>query len=311
MPVREGKLQCSTCHNVHGSTNVKLLRKGDSISELCTSCHAEKRGPFLWEHAPSRDGCTTCHDPHGSANERMLVAKAPLLCQRCHVGTRHPSTIYDAALVGVGSNPSVRVYARSCVTCHWPSGSNHPAASGSFDEDDAHANPWTLIATLIAGVRLLPAQTAEAPKVERHGGLRRGTTGNGDLAHERHRDMSDGLSADHRDIPRRWPVDFTGQNVGRADQRLRGTIQQQGRVAQGLWDQIPMLMSNTTQTLFIEDLGVPHPSSRSTTRFSARCTSVAALSGLFDMNGGVFETSSGAASDRAARMPRTVSLSTA
>jgi len=128
MPVREGKLQCSTCHNVHGSTNVKLLRKGDSVSELCTSCHADKRGPFLWEHAPSRDGCTTCHDPHGSANERMLVAKPPLLCQRCHVSTRHPSTIYDAALVGAGSNPSVRVYARSCVTCHSAiHGSNHPS----------------------------------------------------------------------------------------------------------------------------------------------------------------------------------------
>jgi DmsE family decaheme c-type cytochrome len=128
MPVREGKLQCSTCHNVHGSTNVKLLRKGDSISELCTSCHADKRGPFLWEHAPSRDGCTTCHDPHGSSNERMLVAKPPLLCQRCHIGTRHPSTIYDAALVGAGSNPSIRVYARTCVTCHSAiHGSNHPS----------------------------------------------------------------------------------------------------------------------------------------------------------------------------------------
>ena len=45
MPVREGKLQCTTCHNVHGTTNVRLLRKGDSVGELCTSCHAEKRGP--------------------------------------------------------------------------------------------------------------------------------------------------------------------------------------------------------------------------------------------------------------------------
>jgi DmsE family decaheme c-type cytochrome len=124
MPVREGKLQCTTCHNTHGSTNVKLLRKGDSVSELCTSCHAEKRGPFLWEHAPARDGCTTCHDPHGSANDRMLVARTPMLCQRCHVSTRHPSTIYDAALI----NTSVRVYARSCVTCHAAiHGSNHPS----------------------------------------------------------------------------------------------------------------------------------------------------------------------------------------
>jgi DmsE family decaheme c-type cytochrome len=128
MPVREGKMTCSTCHNPHGSTNVRLLRKGDSISELCTSCHADKRGPYLWEHAPSRDGCTTCHDPHGTSNERMLVAKPPILCQRCHVSTRHPSTIYDAGLVGAGANPNVRVYGRSCVTCHSAiHGSNHPS----------------------------------------------------------------------------------------------------------------------------------------------------------------------------------------
>ncbi|HXT68775.1 MAG TPA: DmsE family decaheme c-type cytochrome [Vicinamibacterales bacterium] len=128
MPLREGKMQCTSCHNVHGTTNVKLLRKGDSVAELCTSCHADKRGPFLWEHAPSRDGCVTCHDPHGSSNERMLVAKPPILCQRCHVGTRHPSTVYDAATVGAGATPSVRIYGRTCVSCHSAiHGSNHPS----------------------------------------------------------------------------------------------------------------------------------------------------------------------------------------
>jgi DmsE family decaheme c-type cytochrome len=128
MPVREGKMQCSTCHSPHGSTNVKLLRKGDSIGDMCVSCHTEKRGPFLWEHAPGRDGCVTCHDPHGSSNERMLVAKPPILCQRCHVGTRHPSTIYDAALIGASPTASARVFARSCVTCHSAiHGSNHPS----------------------------------------------------------------------------------------------------------------------------------------------------------------------------------------
>jgi DmsE family decaheme c-type cytochrome len=128
MPVREGKMECTTCHNVHGTTNVRLLRKGDSVAELCTSCHADKRGPYLWEHPPGRDGCTTCHDPHGSSNERMLVAKPPILCQRCHVAMRHPSTIYDAALVGAGANPNIRIFARSCVTCHANiHGSNHPS----------------------------------------------------------------------------------------------------------------------------------------------------------------------------------------
>ncbi len=128
MPLREGKMDCSTCHNPHGTTNVRLLRKGDSIAELCSSCHADKRGPYLWEHAPTRDGCAVCHDPHGSSNDRMLVAKPPLLCQRCHVATRHPSTIYDGALIGAAPTPSVRIYARSCVTCHSNiHGSNHPS----------------------------------------------------------------------------------------------------------------------------------------------------------------------------------------
>jgi DmsE family decaheme c-type cytochrome len=65
MPVREGSLACSSCHNPHGSQNVRLLKVGTTIDESCTSCHAEKRGPFLWEHAPVANACVTCHDPHG------------------------------------------------------------------------------------------------------------------------------------------------------------------------------------------------------------------------------------------------------
>lgn len=127
MPVREGKLQCMTCHNVHGSQNVKLLRAGTTVNESCTSCHSEKRGPFLWEHAPVRESCVTCHDPHGSSNDRMLVAKAPMLCQRCHVSTRHPATIYDNAAARVGNN---RMVGRACVNCHSNiHGSNHPSGA--------------------------------------------------------------------------------------------------------------------------------------------------------------------------------------
>ena len=127
MPVREGKMECSSCHNPHGSTNVRLLKTGNTINEACSSCHAEKRGPFLFEHAGvSGESCATCHDPHGSNNDRMLVAKLPFLCQRCHNHTRHPSTIYDNKVV----NSSNRLFSRSCVTCHSAiHGSNHPAGS--------------------------------------------------------------------------------------------------------------------------------------------------------------------------------------
>jgi len=127
MPVREGKMTCTSCHNPHGTTNVRMLSTGNWINETCTGCHAEKRGPFLWDHAPVRQACSTCHDPHGSNNDRMLVAKLPMLCQRCHIGTKHPSTIYDGNQLAKSSN---RLIGRGCVNCHAQiHGSNSPAGN--------------------------------------------------------------------------------------------------------------------------------------------------------------------------------------
>ena len=116
MPVREGKMTCSSCHNVHGSVNVKLLRVGTTVDQSCTSCHTEKRGPFLWEHAPVVDSCTTCHDSHGSNNDRMLVAKLPFLCQRCHVTSRHPPTVYEGFTLQNSSNAN-KMFGKACANC--------------------------------------------------------------------------------------------------------------------------------------------------------------------------------------------------
>jgi len=130
MPVREGKMNCTSCHNPHGSiSNVKLLKVGSSVAEACMSCHTEMRGPMLYEHGPVKENCATCHDPHGSSNDRMLVVRMPMLCQRCHIATRHPSNIYDNNAITV--NKSNRMFGRSCVNCHSNiHGSNHP--SGQF-----------------------------------------------------------------------------------------------------------------------------------------------------------------------------------
>jgi DmsE family decaheme c-type cytochrome len=127
MPVREGKLSCSSCHNVHGAQNVKLLKVGGTVNESCVSCHAEKRGPFLWEHAPVVESCTICHDPHGTNNDRMLLAKRPFLCQRCHVTSRHPPTVYEGYLLNNGTGAD-RITGRSCAICHQQiHGSNAPS----------------------------------------------------------------------------------------------------------------------------------------------------------------------------------------
>lgn len=126
MPVREGKMSCSSCHNTHGSSNVKMLKQGTTADQACTSCHTEKRGPVLWEHAPVANSCTTCHDAHGSNNDRMLVAKAPFLCQRCHVTSRHPPTVYNGYTIGTSQNAN-KITGRNCMNCHQQiHGSNSP-----------------------------------------------------------------------------------------------------------------------------------------------------------------------------------------
>ncbi len=127
MPVREGKMECTSCHSPHGSTNVRMLKVGNWINESCTSCHAEKRGPYLWEHAAGRENCTSCHDPHGSNNDRMLVSKVPMLCQRCHISSGHPPVVYDTTQINAASN---RAVGRGCVNCHSQiHGSNSPAGN--------------------------------------------------------------------------------------------------------------------------------------------------------------------------------------
>ena len=125
MPLAEGKMECTTCHNPHGSTNVRMLKSATGSTRA--ACRATRRsgGPFLFEHAAGRESCVSCHDPHGSSNDRLLVAKLPMLCQRCHIGTRHPSTIYDNLSI---QSKSVRIVDRGCVNCHSQiHGSNHPS----------------------------------------------------------------------------------------------------------------------------------------------------------------------------------------
>ncbi len=118
MPMREGKIVCSDCHNPHGSTTEALLRT-DTVNDTCYKCHAEKRGPFLFEHAPVRENCLNCHDPHGSINEFSLKMSRPRLCYECH-------TIGHTQ---AGPNSQFTM-GRACQNCHTMiHGSNSPAGA--------------------------------------------------------------------------------------------------------------------------------------------------------------------------------------
>lgn len=124
MPLREGKMTCSSCHNPHGTPTPKLL-KTTSVNETCYTCHAEKRGPFLWEHPPVMESCTNCHDAHGSNHEKMLNLPKSRVCQQCHDETRHPT---NPQRVAGGTRT---LFGRACTNCHFNvHGSNHPSGNG-------------------------------------------------------------------------------------------------------------------------------------------------------------------------------------
>jgi DmsE family decaheme c-type cytochrome len=82
-PVRQGLVSCTDCHDPHGSDGERSL-KTMTPNQTCYKCHAEKRGPFLWEHEPVTEDCMACHSPHGSNNPALLNRRPPQLCQQCH-----------------------------------------------------------------------------------------------------------------------------------------------------------------------------------------------------------------------------------
>jgi DmsE family decaheme c-type cytochrome len=109
--VEEGLIQCSDCHNPHGTAILHQVRTLPSGDFICYKCHAEKQGPFVYEHVPVKtEGCGSCHTPHGSTNPRMLrVSQINLLCLQCH-------TFPTQGPAGPAHNQSQKYQA--CTMCH-------------------------------------------------------------------------------------------------------------------------------------------------------------------------------------------------
>jgi DmsE family decaheme c-type cytochrome len=129
-PLRQGAMACSDCHSAHGSGAPSSLAK-PTVNQTCFSCHADKRGPLLWEHAPVAEDCALCHVPHGSVRPALLAKSPPLLCQQCHSVAGHPSVARTgAALPANGGAGAAFVVAGSCTNCHSQvHGSNHPSGA--------------------------------------------------------------------------------------------------------------------------------------------------------------------------------------
>jgi DmsE family decaheme c-type cytochrome len=109
--VNEGLVQCSDCHDPHGTFGNNNLKSTADQNAICTKCHTETRGPFVYEHAAVKaEGCLACHSPHGSQNARLLnMPNVNTLCNQCHSpvagGTVHSMSAGSSELT-------------PCTSCH-------------------------------------------------------------------------------------------------------------------------------------------------------------------------------------------------
>jgi predicted CXXCH cytochrome family protein len=109
--VNEGLMKCTDCHDSHGTFGSNQLRSTSDQNMICTKCHTETRGPFVFEHAAVKaEGCLGCHSPHGSQNARLLnVPNINQMCNQCH------SPVAAGTIHGMNAG-SAEV--QSCISCH-------------------------------------------------------------------------------------------------------------------------------------------------------------------------------------------------
>jgi predicted CXXCH cytochrome family protein len=102
---------CQSCHRVHGAEGDKLLIVKNDKSQLCATCHTDKKNIIDTKHdlritmpdernvkkqLPSESGpCSACHTPHGAEGKKLWAKPlkpgnpASQMCLTCHGESAH------------------------------------------------------------------------------------------------------------------------------------------------------------------------------------------------------------------------------
>ena len=115
--VEEGLMQCTDCHDPHGTLGRKGLKSAAQQDALCSKCHIKMAGPFVYEHdAVKTEGCTACHFPHGGPNARLLNrASVNTICLQCHSPSTNSGT---ASMPTSAAHNQAAKDQPPCTMCH-------------------------------------------------------------------------------------------------------------------------------------------------------------------------------------------------
>lgn len=170
--LRNGRMQCTSCHDPHRDLTNDFLLLTNQYSELCFSCHSRNYWVFSshatstatwngngrdpWPHTAyvnvAENACENCHSPHNAGNTRRLMNELPEEdnCLSCHNGNVATSNIlsqlakpyihnvyaynldHDAA-----EDPLILSMHVECEDCHNPHAVNNtpalpPSANGKL-----------------------------------------------------------------------------------------------------------------------------------------------------------------------------------
>jgi len=125
LPLENGEVQCSSCHDAHEKDFIPFLRKSSLNGQICASCHALGGASWNWQtstHATSaataqgtnpwserkpawrgttvaENACFNCHKPHTAAMpERLIKDLEEATCFRCHDGSTAQKNIQSEIL---------------------------------------------------------------------------------------------------------------------------------------------------------------------------------------------------------------------
>jgi len=113
--VEEGLIECTDCHDAHGTLGENAKHSSTWQFVVCTKCHMATAGPFVYQHAAvTAEGCSACHLHHGGPNHKLLIqADVNKICLLCHFPQPNPGAGVHAVPEHIQSAQS-----QSCVSCH-------------------------------------------------------------------------------------------------------------------------------------------------------------------------------------------------